>query len=74
MILVHFCLRKANESDYYLKSIEQKSANVSFQHTYNVFKYGATPITEGQLLIQIPLSFDGGEPFIVLKTPQVIRF
>lgn len=64
--------RKTDKDSYYLTNIQENPINVTFQHVYNIFKYGSTPIMEGQVLIEIPVQIEDNDPFILLKRPQVI--
>lgn len=49
--------RKANEEAYYLTTLNEIAQNVTFQHTYQVYKLGASPIEVAQLIVKIPLTF-----------------
>lgn len=48
--------RKANEEVYYLTSLNEIAQNVIFQHTYQVYKLGASPIEIAQLIVKVPLA------------------
>lgn len=54
-ILILF-FRKANEEAYYL-TLNEIAQNVTFQHTYQIYKLGASPIEIAQLIVKIPLAF-----------------
>ncbi|XP_031775383.1 integrin alpha-5-like isoform X3 [Apis florea] len=47
---------KANEEIYYLTSLNEIAQNVIFQHTYQVYKLGASPIEIAQLIVKVPLA------------------
>lgn len=48
---------KPNEEAYYLTTLNEIAQNVTFQHTYQVYKLGASPIEVAQLIVKIPLTF-----------------
>ncbi|XP_033341315.2 integrin alpha-5 [Megalopta genalis] len=62
---------KANEEAYYLSTIENVASNLSFQHTYQVYKLGATPIESAQLVIKIPTAINYSDPLIHIYKPQL---
>lgn len=45
--------------------------NISFQHTYQVYKLGATPIEVAQLVVKIPTIINNSEPLVHIYKPQV---
>lgn len=45
--------------------------NISFQHTYQILKLGATPIQEARLIIKIPTTKDDLSSLVFLYKPQV---
>ncbi|XP_078049489.1 integrin alpha-4 [Augochlora pura] len=62
---------KANEEVYYLSTVEIAASNLSFQHTYQVYKLGATSIESAQLVIKIPTAINGSDPLIHIYKPQL---
>ncbi|EFN76848.1 Integrin alpha-PS3 [Harpegnathos saltator] len=62
---------KANEESYYLPDLDKEQLNVSFQHTYQILKSGATPIREAQLFVNIPTSVNGSNSLVFLHKPRV---
>ncbi|XP_031778236.1 integrin alpha-4-like isoform X2 [Nasonia vitripennis] len=62
---------KTDKDSYYLTNVQKSRKNVTFQHVYNIFKYGSTPIIEGQVIIEIPIQIEDNDPFILLKLPQL---
>ncbi|XP_058794393.1 integrin alpha-9-like [Phymastichus coffea] len=61
---------KTAEDSYYLTE-HRDSNNMSFQHIYDIFKNGPTPINDGKIIIDVPTSISHGEPFIFIKMPQL---
>ncbi|XP_076659028.1 integrin alpha-PS3-like [Halictus rubicundus] len=69
---VSLCLNgKANAETYYLSTIKDAASNISFQHTYQVYKLGATPIETAQLVIKVPVAINGSDPLIHIYKPQI---
>ncbi|XP_011151181.1 integrin alpha-PS3 [Harpegnathos saltator] len=62
---------KANEESYYLPDLDKEQLNVSFQHTYQILKSGATPIREAQLFVNIPTSVNGSNSLVFLHKPRI---
>ncbi|XP_015435254.1 PREDICTED: integrin alpha-PS3-like [Dufourea novaeangliae] len=62
---------KANEEAYYLSTIKDAASNISFQHTYQVYKLGATPVEDAQLVIKVPVAINVSDPLIYIYKPQL---
>ncbi|XP_076177580.1 integrin alpha-8-like isoform X2 [Ptiloglossa arizonensis] len=62
---------KANEETYYLSTMNDNVPNISFQHTYQVYKLGATPIEVAQLVVKIPTIINNSEPLVHIYKPQL---
>lgn len=66
-----FVFRKASEGIYYLSSINDNASNIIFEHTYQMYKLGATPIEEAKLIIKVPTAVKDSEPLVHFYRPQV---
>ncbi|KOX74187.1 Integrin alpha-4 [Melipona quadrifasciata] len=62
---------KANEEAYYLTTSTENSSNITFQHTYEVYKHGASPIESAQLIIKVPLAIEDLKTLIYMYKPQL---
>ncbi|XP_076279994.1 integrin alpha-4 isoform X2 [Lasioglossum baleicum] len=69
---------KANAEAYYLSAITDAASNsnfnsnISFQHTYQVYKLGATPIDTARLIIKVPVAItNNSDPLIRIYKPQI---
>lgn len=62
---------KASEGIYYLSSINDNASNIIFEHTYQMYKLGATPIEEAKLIIKVPTAVKDSEPLVHFYRPQV---
>ncbi|XP_032681559.1 integrin alpha-PS3-like isoform X2 [Odontomachus brunneus] len=62
---------KANEESYHLPNLDKEQLNVSFQHTYQILKSGATPIKRARLLVNIPTYVNGSGPLVFLHKPRI---
>ncbi|CAK9807089.1 Integrin alpha-8 [Anthophora quadrimaculata] len=47
---------KANEEAYYFTALDEGISNVSFQHTYQVYKLGPSPLESARLVVKVPLA------------------
>lgn len=74
MIIVSYC-RKAIEKNYYLFNLDSDQSNIIFQHVYQILKFGATPLEEARLIINLPTTINDSDPLVLLYEPRVgIRF
>ncbi|XP_076245985.1 integrin alpha-9 [Calliopsis andreniformis] len=62
---------KANEEMYYLSTINNNISNITFEHTYQVYKLGVSPIEDSRLIIKVPMAIKDLEPLVYLQTPQL---
>ncbi|XP_076668792.1 integrin alpha-8-like isoform X2 [Andrena cerasifolii] len=62
---------KATEEIYHLSTMNYNNSIVSFQHTYQVYKLGATPIEDAQLIVKVPMAIKDSEPLVNLHKPQL---
>ncbi|XP_043529177.1 integrin alpha-5-like isoform X1 [Frieseomelitta varia] len=62
---------KANEEAYYLTTSTESSSNITFQHTYEVYKHGASPIESAQLIVKVPLAIEDLKTLIYIYKPQL---
>ncbi|XP_024225722.1 integrin alpha-PS5 isoform X3 [Bombus impatiens] len=62
---------KANEEAYYLTTLNESSSNITFQHTYQVYKLGASPIEDAQLAVKVPLATEDSTTLIYMYKPQL---
>lgn len=58
---------------YYLPDLDKEQWNVSFEHTYQILKFGATPIKEAQLLLSIPTAVNNIGPLVSLYNKPRVR-
>lgn len=65
------CCRKATEKSYYLSNLDSEQANIIFQHVYQILKFGATPIQEARLVINLPTAVDDSDSLVLLYEPRV---
>lgn len=71
LFLLILLFRKANEEAYYLTTLNESSSNITFQHTYQVYKFGASPIEDAQLVVKVPLATEDSTTLIYMYKPQV---
>lgn len=71
LFLLILFFRKANEEAYYLTTSTESSSNITFQHTYEVYKHGASPIESAQLIVKVPLAIEDLKTLIYIYKPQV---
>ncbi|CAL7946483.1 unnamed protein product [Xylocopa violacea] len=62
---------KSNEEAYYLTTINEAVPNISFQHTYQVYKLGASPIEDAQLTVRVPLTFENSKTLLHMYKPRL---
>ncbi|XP_053990457.1 integrin alpha-8-like isoform X2 [Hylaeus volcanicus] len=62
---------KAYEETYHLSTTNNNASNVSFQHTYQVYKLGATPIEDARLVVKIPTVINSSESLVHIYKPQL---
>ncbi|XP_046144309.1 integrin alpha-9-like isoform X1 [Osmia bicornis bicornis] len=62
---------KANEEAYYLTTSNDIAPNISFQHTYQVYKLGASPIEDAQLTIKVPIAIRDSKILVYIYKPQL---
>ncbi|XP_076636338.1 integrin alpha-8 [Colletes latitarsis] len=62
---------KANDEIYYVSAMNNNASNVSFQHTYQVYKLGVTPIEDARLVVKIPTVIDRSKPLVYIYKPQL---
>nr|XP_012151781.1 PREDICTED: integrin alpha-9-like isoform X1 [Megachile rotundata] len=62
---------KANEETYYLTNSHDAASNVSFQHTYQVYKLGASAIEDAQLIVKVPTAIQDSETLVYIYKPQL---
>lgn len=65
------CCRKAIEKSYYLSNLDSDRENIIFQHIYQILKFGATPIEEARLVVNLPTVVDDSESLVSLYKPRV---
>lgn len=65
------CCRKAIEKSYYLSNLNSDRENIIFQHIYQILKFGATPIEEARLVVNLPTVVDDSESLVSLYKPRV---
>ncbi|XP_054005734.1 integrin alpha-8-like isoform X2 [Hylaeus anthracinus] len=66
-----FFSSKAYEETYHLSTTNNNASNVSFQHTYQVYKLGATPIEDARLVVKIPTVINSSESLVHIYKPQL---
>ncbi|XP_043283183.1 integrin alpha-8-like [Venturia canescens] len=61
---------KAHDN-YYFNHQNEKPSNVTFQHTYQVSRYGATPIFEARISVRVPYKIGDLEFLTITNKPRV---
>ncbi|OAD59083.1 Integrin alpha-4 [Eufriesea mexicana] len=62
---------KANEEAYYVSTSNKIIPNITFQHAYQVYKLGASPIEDARLVVKVPLAINDSDTLIHVYKPQV---
>ncbi|KAG7199784.1 hypothetical protein KM043_000447 [Ampulex compressa] len=62
---------KANEENYYFSVPQDEAPNISFQHTYQILKFGPTSIDKARLVVNVPTGLRGAIPMVHLYRPQL---
>ncbi|XP_043256911.1 integrin alpha-9-like isoform X2 [Colletes gigas] len=62
---------KANDEMYYVSAMNNNASNVSFQHTYQVYKLGVTPIEDARLVVKVPTVIEHSKPLVHVYKPQL---
>ncbi|XP_011863449.1 PREDICTED: integrin alpha-PS3-like isoform X2 [Vollenhovia emeryi] len=62
---------KALEKSYYLFNLNSARSNVIFQHVYQISKFGATPVEEAQLVVNLPTAVDSSDSLVLLYQPRI---
>ncbi|KAH0945019.1 hypothetical protein HN011_005493 [Eciton burchellii] len=62
---------KAIEESYYLSDLDKDVLNVTFQHVYQILKFGATPVEKAQLIVNIPTFVDNSGSLVFLYKPRI---
>lgn len=70
MTVVFYC-SKAIEKSYYLPNLDSDQSNIIFQHVYQILKFGATPVEEARLVVNLPTAIDNSDSLILLYKPRV---
>ncbi|XP_011701218.1 PREDICTED: integrin alpha-3-like [Wasmannia auropunctata] len=62
---------KAIEKSYYLSNLDSDRSNIIFQHVYQILKFGATPIEEARLVVNLPTAIDDSDSLVLLYKPRI---
>ncbi|XP_015594346.1 integrin alpha-V [Cephus cinctus] len=62
---------KANEESYYFSRKNENTLNITFQHTYQIIKLGATPISDSELTVDMPIATGNYSYFLSVYEPQL---
>jgi hypothetical protein len=54
-----------------LSDLDKDVLNVTFQHVYQILKFGATPVEKAQLIVNIPTLVDNSGSLVFLYKPRV---
>lgn len=63
--------RKTIEESYYLPNLDKDQLNITFQHNYQILKFGATSIDEARLIVNIPAATEDAGSLMFLYKPRV---
>lgn len=63
--------RKTFEESYYLPNLDKDQLNITFQHNYQILKFGATSIDEARLIVNVPAATEDAGSLVFLYKPRV---
>ncbi|XP_029667439.1 integrin alpha-4-like isoform X1 [Formica exsecta] len=62
---------KTIEGSYYLPNMDKDQLNITFQHTYQILKFGATSIDEARFTVNIPVATENAGSLVFLYKPRI---
>ncbi|XP_072751774.1 integrin alpha-9 isoform X2 [Anoplolepis gracilipes] len=62
---------KPVEESYYLPNLDKDQLNITFQHTYQILKFGATSIDEARLIVNVPAGTEDSGSLVFLYKPRI---
>ncbi|XP_011255360.1 integrin alpha-9 [Camponotus floridanus] len=62
---------KTFEESYYLPNLDKDQLNITFQHNYQILKFGATSIDEARLIVNVPAATEDAGSLVFLYKPRI---
>ncbi|KOC68174.1 Integrin alpha-9 [Habropoda laboriosa] len=62
---------KAKEEAYYFTALDEGASNISFQHTYQVYKLGPSPLENAQLIVKVPFAIKDSKTLVHIYESQL---
>ncbi|KAL6443318.1 hypothetical protein ACFW04_002895 [Cataglyphis niger] len=62
---------KTIEESYYLSNLDKDQLNITFQHTYQILKFGATSIDEARFTVNVPAATENAGSLLFLYKPRI---